>query len=390
MVGVYIMYHRTYVKIDLDAIAYNIEHITKKLGGRAKLLAVIKADAYGHGAVEIGRALENKCDFFGVACIDEAMELVDAGIKKPILILGYVSPQQFDIVVRNHIRIPVFSYESAKALSDEAVKQGQEALFHFCIDTGMSRIGFQVNEESADICKKITLLPNIKAEGIFSHFATADESDLSKAEKQKQLFDSFVQMLAQRDVEIPIRHINNSAGIMVFDDMLDMVRSGIITYGLYPSGEVDKSLLDIRPAMEWKSYVSHIKVLEKGREVSYGGTYVTEKDTVVATIPVGYADGYPRCLSNIGRVIINGRYANIIGRVCMDQLMVDITDIENVVLENDVTLIGREGDAALTMEEVSELAHSFNYELPCRVSQRVPRIYTRNGEIVKTVNYLKK
>ncbi|MDE6155577.1 MAG: alanine racemase, partial [Eubacterium sp.] len=345
------MYHRTYVKIDLDAIEYNIDNIIKKLGGRAKLLAVIKADAYGHGAVEIGRALEDKCDFFGVACIDEAMELVDAGIKKPILILGYVSPQQFDIVVKNNIRIPVFSYDSAKALSDEAVKQSKEALFHFCIDTGMSRIGFQVNENSADICKKITLLPNIKTEGIFSHFATADESDLSKAKKQKQLFDSFIKMLSQRDITIPIKHINNSAGTMVFDDMLDMVRSGIITYGLYPSGEVDKSLLNIRPAMEWKSYVSHIKVLEKGREVSYGGTYVTEKDTVVATIPVGYADGYPRCLSNIGRVIINGRYANIIGRVCMDQLMVDITDIDNVVLENDVTLVGREGDAVLSMEE---------------------------------------
>lgn len=384
------MYYRTYVKIDLDAIEYNVNHIVEKLNGRAKLLAVVKADAYGHGAVEIGKALEDKCDFFGVACVDEAMELVDAGIKKPILILGYVSPQQFDVVVKNDIRIPIFSYESAKALSDEAVSQGKTVSYHFCIDTGMSRIGFQVNEASADICKKITLLPNITAEGIFSHFATADESDLSRAKKQKALFDNFIKMLDARDVIIPIKHINNSAGIMVFDDMLDMVRSGIITYGLYPSGEVDKSLLDIKPAMEWKSYVSHIKMLEKGREVSYGGTYVTEKDMVVATIPVGYADGYPRCLSNIGRVIINGKYANILGRVCMDQFMVDVTHIDDIVLENDVTLVGREGDAVLTMEEVSELAHSFNYELPCRVSQRVPRVYTRNGETVKTVNYLKK
>lgn len=384
------MYYRTYVKIDLDAIEYNVNHIVEKLNGRAKLLAVVKADAYGHGAVEIGKALEDKCDFFGVACVDEAMELVDAGIKKPILILGYVSPQQFDVVVKNDIRIPIFSYESAKALSDEAVSQGKTISYHFCIDTGMSRIGFQVNEASADICKKITLLPNITAEGIFSHFATADESDLSRAKKQKALFDNFIKMLDARDVIIPIKHINNSAGIMVFDDMLDMVRSGIITYGLYPSGEVDKSLLDIKPAMEWKSYVSHIKMLEKGREVSYGGTYVTEKDMVVATIPVGYADGYPRCLSNIGRVIINGKYANILGRVCMDQFMVDVTHIDDIVLENDVTLVGREGDAVLTMEEVSELAHSFNYELPCRVSQRVPRVYIRNGETVKTVNYLKK
>lgn len=384
------MYYRTYVKIDLDAIEYNVNNIIKKLDGKAKLLAVVKADAYGHGAVEIAKALEDKCDFFGVACVDEAMELVDSGIKKPVLILGYVSPQQFDVVVKNNIRIPIFSYDSAKALSDEAVCQGKTASYHFCIDTGMSRIGFQVNEESADICKKISNLPNIMAEGIFSHFATADESDRSKAEKQKVLFDNFIKMLAKRDITIPIKHINNSAGIMVFDDMLDMVRSGIITYGLYPSGEVDKSLLDIKPAMEWKSYVSHIKVLEKGREVSYGGTYVTEKDTVVATIPVGYADGYPRCLSNIGRIIINGKYANIIGRVCMDQFMVDVTDIDDIELEKDVTLVGCDGDAVLTMEEVSELAHSFNYELPCRVSQRVPRVYTRNGETVKTVNYLKK
>lgn len=384
------MYHRTYVKIDLDAIEYNVENILKKIDGRAKLLAVIKADAYGHGAVEIAKAIEDKCNFFGLATVDEALELIDAGIKIPMLILGYVSPRQFDEVVKNDIRIPIFSYDSAKALSDEAVRQGKNIPFHFCVDTGMSRIGFQVNQESADICKKIALLPNLTAEGLFSHFATADESDLGKANKQKQLFDSFAAMLGERGIAIAIKHINNSAGIMVFDDTLDMVRSGIITYGLYPSGEVDKKLLEIKPAMEWKASVSHIKTLEKGREVSYGGTFVTEKDTVVATIPVGYADGYPRCLSNIGKVIINGKYANIIGRVCMDQFMVDVTDIDDVKLESEVTLVGKDGDAVLTMEEVSELAHSFNYELPCRVSRRVPRIYIKGGKTVKTVDYLKK
>ena len=384
------MYQRTYAKIDLDAIEYNIDSVLKKINGKAKLLAVIKADAYGHGAVEIGKMLEERCDFFGVACVEEAVELINAGIKKPVLILGYVFEEQYDIVVKNDIRIPIFSYESAKALSDEAVKQGKEIPFHFCIDTGMSRIGFQVNEESADICKKITRLPNIKAEGLFSHFATADEKDLTKAKRQRELYEKFVFLLSDRGIEIPIKHLNNSAGIMVFDRLFDMVRSGIITYGLYPSEEVDKTLLDIKPAMEWKARITHVKTLSAGREISYGGTFKTEKDTVVATVPVGYADGYPRCLSNLGKVIVNGKYASIIGRVCMDQFMIDVTNIPDVRVGDTVTLVGRDGNAVLTMEEVSLLAHSFNYELPCRVSRRVPRVYIKNGKEIKTVNYLEK
>ncbi len=383
------MYQRTYAKIDLDKIEYNINNILKKVDSRAKFLAVIKADAYGHGAVPVSRLIEDKCDFFGVACVDEALELINSGIKKPVLVLGYVSPKQYFDVVKNDIRIPIFSYDTAKALSDEAVRQGKVSVFHFCVDTGMSRIGFQVNEESADTCKKITRLPNIQAEGLFSHFASADEKDLSKAVKQRELFDVFALMLAEREINIPIKHINNSAGIMVFDDMLDMVRAGIVIYGLYPSDEVDKSLLDIKPALEWKTHVSHIKTLEAGREISYGGTYKTERETVVATIPVGYADGYPRCLTNKGRVIIKGKYAKIIGRVCMDQFMVDITDIPDVNIEDEVTLVGTDGNAKLTMEEVSGLAHSFNYELPCRISHRVPRVYVKNKKVVNTVNYLK-
>jgi len=382
------MYQRTYAKIDLDAIEYNIDNVLEKLGDKSKLLAVIKADAYGHGAVEVGKLLEGKCDFFGVACVEEAVELIKAGIKTPVLVLGYVSAEFYDVVVRYSIRIPVFSYDSAKALSEESLRQRKTTPFHFCIDTGMSRIGFQTTEESADICKKITQLPNIEAEGIFSHFATADESDLTKAKAQRERFKNFISMLSKRDVEIPIKHLNNSAGIMVFDEYFDMVRAGIITYGLYPSEEVDKSLLDIRPAMEWKTHISHIKTLEKGREISYGGTYTVEKPSVIATIPVGYADGYPRCLSNKGRVIVKGQYANIVGRVCMDQFMIDATDIPDVSLDDEVTLVGKDGAAVLSMEEVSNLAHSFNYELPCRVARRVPRVYIKKGEMVKTVNYI--
>ncbi|MGN0458394.1 MAG: alanine racemase [Eubacterium sp.] len=379
---------RTCVKIDLDAIEYNYNSTRAKLPDGCKLLGVIKADAYGHGAVEIGKLLDGKCDFFGVAIIEEALELKSAGIKTPILILGAVFEEYFEDIVKNDIRIPIFSYDMARALSDEAVRQGKEISFHFCIDTGMSRIGFQVNEESADICKQITELPNIKAEGLFSHFATADEADLSKAIAQRDMYKRFVDMLGSRGVEIPVKHLNNSAGIMNFDEYFDMCRMGIILYGLYPSEEVDKSLLDIKPVMSWHARITHIKALEKDREISYGGTYKTKETRIIATIPVGYADGYPRCLSNIGRVIVNGQYANIVGRVCMDQFMVDITDIDDVKVGDEVILIGKSENASISMEDFSNPAHSFNYEQPCRIARRVPREYIYNGETVKITNYL--
>lgn len=382
------MYFRTQAKIDLDAVEYNYNNTRAKLPQGCKLLGVIKADAYGHGAVELARFLENKCDFFGVACIEEAVELKKADIKTPILILGYVAPAFYDLVVKYDIRIPVFSYDTAKALSDEAVKQGKTVPFHFCIDTGMSRIGFQVNEESADICKEICALPNIEAEGLFSHFATADESDLTKALAQREKYKAFVEMLESREIQIPIKHLNNSAGIMNFDEYFDMCRMGIILYGLYPSEEVDKSLLDIKPVMSWLTHISHIKTLQPGREVSYGGTFKTTEPRVIATIPVGYADGYPRCLSNKGRVIINGQYAPIVGRVCMDQFMVDVTDVDGAKLDSVVTLVGKDGGAELSMEEVSNAAYSFNYELPCRIARRVPRTYYKDGKFVKATNYM--
>lgn len=382
------MYFRTQAKIDLDAVEYNYNNTRAKLPQGCKLLGVIKADAYGHGAVEFAKFLQGKCDFFGVACIEEAVELKKADIKTPVLILGYVAPAFYDLVVKYDIRIPVFSYDTAKALSDEAVKQGKTVLFHFCIDTGMSRIGFQVNEESADVCKKICALSNIEAEGLFSHFATADETDLTKALAQREKYKAFVEMLESRGIQIPIKHLNNSAGIMNFDEYFDMCRMGIILYGLYPSEEVDKSLLDIKPVMSWLTHISHIKTLEAGREVSYGGTFKTTEPRVIATIPVGYADGYPRCLSNKGRVIINGQYAPIVGRVCMDQFMVDVTDVDGAELDSTVTLVGKDGDAELSMEEVSNSAYSFNYELPCRVARRVPRTYYKDGKFVKATNYM--
>ena len=333
------MNHRTYLKIDLNKLEHNFNCVRNKLPSDVKILGVIKANAYGHGAVEIGKFLDDKCDFFGVACIEEAVELKKAEIKTPILILGRVFPFDIETAVKYDVRIPIFSYEDAVVLSNEAVKQGKNVPFHFCIDTGMSRIGFQVSDESADICKSITELPNIFAEGLFSHFATADENDLSKAVEQRNKYKKFCKMLSDRKVEIPIKHLNNSAGIMNFDEYFDMCRMGIITYGLYPSDEVDKGILDLEPIMSWHAKISHVKELEPNREISYGGTFKTDKITKVATVPVGYADGFPRCLSNKGRVIINGKYAKILGRVCMDQFMVDVSDIECNV-NDEVVLFG--------------------------------------------------
>lgn len=381
------MYFRTEAAIDLDAAEHNFNVTRAKLPENVKLLCVIKADAYGHGAVPLAKLFEGKADFYGVACIEEAIELKKAGIKTPVLILGAVPKEFYSDIVKYDIRVPIFNLEDAKALSAEAVKQGKTVPFHFCADTGMSRIGFQVNKESADACLEITKLPNIEAEGLFSHFATADEKDLSKAIAQRDKFKEFIKLLEERGINIPIKHINNSAGIMNFDEYFDMCRMGIILYGLYPSHEVDENLLKIKPVMEWRAHITHIKELEPGREISYGGTYKTGETRRIATIPVGYADGYPRCLSNKGKVLINGEFAPITGRVCMDQFMVDITEIDAKVGDT-VVLIGKSGDKELSMEEVSESAYSFNYELPCRIARRVPRSYYRGGKLVFSTNYM--
>lgn len=381
------MYFRTEAAIDLDAAEHNFNVTRAKLPENVKLLCVIKADAYGHGAVPLAKLFEGRADFYGVACIEEAIELKKAGIKTPVLILGAVPKEFYSDIVKYDIRVPIFNLEDAKALSAEAVKQSKTAPFHFCVDTGMSRIGFQVNKESADTCFEITKLPNIEAEGLFSHFATADEKDLSKAIAQRDKFKEFIKLLEERGINIPIKHINNSAGIMNFDEYFDMCRMGIILYGLYPSHEVDENLLKIKPVMEWRAHITHIKELEPGREISYGGTYKTGETRRIATIPVGYADGYPRCLSNKGKVIINGEFAPITGRVCMDQFMVDITGIDAKVGDT-VVLVGKSGSKELSMEEVSESAYSFNYELPCRVARRVPRTYYRDGKFLFSTNYM--
>ena len=370
-------YFRCYAEISLEAIGHNIREVKKRLPEGVKLLGVVKANAYGHGAVPVASYLENQVDYFATATIEEAVELRENGISAPILILGYVSPSQYGDLVEYDITQTIDSYAQALALEKEAARQDRKAKAHLAVDTGMTRIGFQVTEHDADEAAKIADLPHIELEGMFTHFSCADQEDKTYCSMQMEKYDKMTALLAERGVTIPLRHICNSAGIMEFDDhRFEMVRSGIITYGIYPSEEVKKERLDLIPALSWKSHVIHVKEVGPGIGVSYGATYVTEKPmTRIATVSAGYADGYPRALSNQGCVLIHGKKAPIIGRICMDQMMVDVTDIPDVQVEDVVTLVGTDGDETITIEEIANPAARFDYEMLCDISSRVTRVY---------------
>lgn len=370
-------YLRCYAEISLEAIGHNIREVKKRLPEGVKLLGVVKANAYGHGAVPVASYLENQVDYFATATIEEAVELRENGISAPILILGYVSPSQYGDLVEYDITQTIDSYAQALALEKEAARQDRKAKAHLAVDTGMTRIGFQVTEHDADEAAKIADLPHIELEGMFTHFSCADQEDKTYCSMQMEKYDKMTALLAERGVTIPLRHICNSAGIMEFDDhRFEMVRSGIITYGIYPSEEVKKERLDLIPALSWKSHVIHVKEVGPGIGVSYGATYVTEKPmTRIATVSAGYADGYPRALSNQGCVLIHGKKAPIIGRICMDQMMVDVTDIPDVQVEDVVTLVGTDGDETITIEEIANPAARFDYEMLCDISSRVTRVY---------------
>lgn len=370
--------YRVYAGIDLKAVRMNMESMHRNLKEGTKMAAVIKADAYGHGALEVSEAIEDLPYLWGyaVATVDEALTLIRAGRKKPILILGISFPDQYEDIVSNDIRPAVCEYETAKALSDIAVKKNKTCHIHIKIDTGMSRIGFQVTEENADIIAQIAVLPNICIEGIFTHFAQADETDKTPAMNQLSLFRKMIAMVEKRGVQIQIHHCSNSAGIVEIKDAnMDMVRAGITLYGLWPSDEVSKDIIDLKPVMSLKSHISYLKTLEEGRKISYGGTYVTPSERRIATIPVGYADGYCRGLSNKGYVLVHGKKAPICGRVCMDQFMVDVTDIPEAKEGDEVTLLGKDGELTITMEELGQLSGRFNYEFACLITPRVPRVY---------------
>lgn len=370
-------YYRTKAEIHLEHLRFNIQSMKKRLGDNTPVMAVIKADAYGHGAVPLARVLmEEGVAAFGVATVEEGMELRQAGYTLPILMLGYTHPSEDRELLEYNIMPAVFQYDRAVQLSEYACKRGKKAVIHIKLDTSMNRIGMRAVPESIETVKKIAALPGIEIQGLFSHLAKADEAEKEPSIAAMEQFRWFVAALEQEGIHIPVKHIANSAACMDLEGAhYDMVRMGIVLYGLYPSQEVQKEKLPLKPVLEWKSHVVYIKEVPPGEGVGYGGTFVTERPTKIGTIPVGYADGYARQLSNKGRVLIKGQSAPIIGRICMDQFMVDVTDLHGVEEGDEATLIGYDGDEHISVEELSELSGRFNYEFVCEISKRVPRVY---------------
>ncbi len=381
-------YTRVYAPIDLDAVAYNMESMRRNLTPGTGMIGVIKTDGYGHGAVPVALVLDPFVRGYAVATVDEAMILRRHNIKNPILILGVTHPSLYEDLVREEIRPAIFTMEQALPLSEHAASKGKKAKIHLALDTGMSRIGMQPDEEGADLAAAIAALPGIEVEGMFTHFAKADETDKNSAGRQLERYLNFVELLKQRNVEIPVRHCSNSAGIIDLPQAnLDLVRAGISIYGMYPSDEVDKTKVPLRPVMGLKSFITYVKTIQPGQEVSYGGTFVADRVMRVATIPVGYGDGYPRNLSGKGWVLIHGKKAPILGRVCMDQFMVDVTEIPDAAVDSEVTLIGKDGGEEIRVEDLANAGGGFHYEIVCDIGKRVPRVYSWMGEVVATKDY---
>lgn len=375
-------YYRCFAAVSLDAIDHNLQQLQGQIAAGVKTMAVVKANGYGHGGVRIAKHIEKKVDYFAVACIEEAMELGRGGVEKPILILSYTAPACYGDLIDGGFTATIYNEAEAKLLSEKALSLGKKAKVHVAVDTGMGRIGFAPTEESADAVARMIKLPGIHLEGLFSHYACADCADKADKDQQTRLFDGFLGMLEKRGVEIPIKHICNSAGTMEPDNQYDMCRLGIALYGLYPSEEVDKSQVKLRPAMEVISHVIHVKTVPAGAKIGYGHIYTAPEEKRIATVSVGYADGYNRCLTGVGYVLIRGKKAPVVGKVCMDQIMVDITGMEDVRVGDHAVVLGKSENTRITAEELGEMSHSFNYEVVCNFMPRIKRVYYLNGEML--------
>ena len=376
---------RVYAKINLDNIQKNVKPIVERMGNGITVMGIVKADAYGHGAVEVSKALlEIGVKAFGVATVGEAVELRKNGINAPVLVLGRIFKEDFNTAIEHDIISTIFDVDSALELSQTALNSGKKAKIYLKIDTGMGRIGFQPDEKDFENIKQVFSYKGLDILGAFTHFACADCADKASAENQKKKFIDFTQKLIDSGCPLPVRHMYNSASIMELGGEYkgEMVRSGIMTYGLYPSEEMNKSY-PLYPALELKSSIAFIKDVSKGFTVSYGSTFTADRDMKIATVPVGYGDGYPRYLSNKGQVIIKGIRCPIIGRVCMDQFMVDISKVPDALIGDEVTLIGTDGNETITVEEVADAAYRFNYEFCCLINKRVPRVYIKDGKVFK-------
>ncbi len=385
------MEKRTWAEIDLDALAHNMREIRKITNPDAQIMAVVKADAYGHGVKECAKTLlENGADRFAVATLDEAKELRNIFSDVPILILGSSMEEEAREIIKNEIMPNVYTYEFAKALSDTALELGKKVKVHVKLDTGMSRIGFVVrdvdNDDLIDEIVKISELPMLEIEGIFSHFAVSDEDRDDYTRLQFNRFMGVCNALEKRGVKIPIKHICNSAGIMMYPEYhLDMVRPGVIMYGMYPSNFVDKTRLDLKYVMSLKSVITYVKDIEPGRGVSYGVEYIADGVARIATVPVGYADGYLRMLAGKAKIAVNGKLFPIAGRICMDQCMIDVTSVNNIKRGDEALIFG---DGAVTVDDVAGWIGTINYEVTCMISRRIPRVYLKDGKVLKVIEYL--
>lgn len=380
------MYHpfyRCFAAIDLSAIDHNLRQLKSCINDGVKAMAIVKADAYGHGSVPVAKHIENQVDYFGVATLDEAIVLRDAGIQKPILVLSYISPLLYEKLLDYQITATIYNVEEAKLLSKVAQVEGAKAKVHVAVDTGMGRIGFTPDRHGADCVKEISCLDGIHLEGLFSHYACADCYDKTDALRQTELFDRFIGMLTKMNVDIPIKHICNSAGTMDFDKQYSMCRLGIALYGLYPSEEMDREKIKLIPAMEVISHIIHIKEVPPAFKIGYGHIYEAPSTRKIATVSIGYADGYNRCLTNVGYVLVHGKKAPIVGKVCMDQIMVDITDIDGVQIGEHAVILGENEGVCITAEELGAMSHSFNYEVVCTFMPRVSRVYYIDGKVTE-------
>ncbi|SFD16681.1 alanine racemase [Clostridium uliginosum] len=378
-----------WAEIDLDAIAYNMKNI-KNLTKDKEVIAVVKADCYGHGALDVvPTLLENGASRLAVAVLTEGIELRRNSINAPIMILGYTPISLAEEVIEYDIEQTVYDAEYAKELSDIAVSLNKKAKIHIAIDSGMGRIGFLPNESSLHNISQICNLKGLDIIGIFTHFSTSDEKDKEYTHEQFNKFTSFVGALSDIGIEIPIKHASNSGAIMDMPETyLDAVRAGIILYGYYPSNEVNKKVLSLKPALTLKASISHVKEIDKDMYISYGRTFKTERKSVIATIPIGYADGYSRLLTDGAKVIVNGKLAKVVGKICMDQCMIDVTDIGSVNVGDEVIILGQEGNLKLDADDLAEIMGTINYEILCMLKYRIPRVYIKNEKVIAVRNYL--
>jgi alanine racemase len=382
--------HRpVWAEINLDNLKNNMREV-RRITKSKEIIAVIKADGYGHGALEIAPTLlENGATRIAVAVVTEAVELRKGGIACPIMVLGYTPATLVGDLIEFDIEQTVYSYDLASEISKAAGKAGKVAKIHIAVDTGMGRIGFLPNEESLEEVYKISKLPNILLQGIFSHFATADETNKEYSSIQIEKFNWFYNNLILRGIVINMRHISNSAAIIDLPQAhFDAVRSGIVLYGYYPSNQVLKEKITLKPVMTLKANIIHIKKLSASEFISYGRTFMTQRESVIATIPIGYADGYPRALSNKAMVIVNDKLVPVVGRICMDQCMIDITGIKDIKIGDEVILMGESESNRFNGDDIAKLIGTINYEVTCMISKRVPRVYIKDGEIVKVRNYV--